>query len=151
MGGKTGDFLECALSNRLPRVSFEFLLSASLDHAKQRRRLQSFDVWKCCNTKWSSSAFEQYRKNFFFNCRRLHWQRRWIKCLKLSPSITAVQSDLDCLKADIEGQGDIFEFLDEERVSLSLTFKYRSCTHLFVVAAIKRKTWYFVLFTWTGG
>ena len=48
---KTGDFLECALSNRLPRVSFEFLLSASLDHAKQRRRLQSFDVWKCCDTK----------------------------------------------------------------------------------------------------
>ena len=58
----------------------------------------------------------------------------------VSPPIIAVQSDLDCVKAGIEGQGDIFEFLDKERVSLSLTFKYRSCTHLFVVAAIKRKT-----------
>ena len=44
------------------------------------------------------------------------------------------------MKADIEGQGDIFEFLDEESVSLSLTFKYRSCAPLFVAAAIKRKT-----------
>ena len=127
-----------------------------LDHAEQRRGLQSFDVWKCCDTKWSSSGFEQYRKNFCFNCPRLHWQRRCIKCLKLSPPIIAVQSDLDSVKvllnykANTEGQGDIFEFLDEESVSLSPTFKYRSCTPLFVAAAIKRKTWYFELFTWTG-
>ena len=46
-----------------------------------------------------------------------------IKCLKLSPLIIAVQSDLDCSKADIEGQGDIFEFLDEESVSLSLLIR----------------------------
>ena len=107
-----------------------------LDHAEQRQGLQSFDVWKCCDTKWSSSGFEQYRKNFCFKCPWLHWQHRWIKCLKLSPPIIAVQSDLDCVKADIEGQGDIFEFLDEESVSLSPTFKYRSCTPLFVAAAI---------------
>ena len=84
-----------------------------LDHAEQRRGLQSFDVWKCCDTKWSSSGFEEYRKNLCFNCPRLHWQRRWIKCLKLSPPIIAVQSDLDCVKvllnykAGIEGQGDL--------------------------------------------
>lgn len=100
-----------------PATFLVFHLNSSclpLDHAKQRWRLQSFDVWKCCDTKWSSSGFEQYRKNFCFNCPRLHWQRRWVKCLKLSPPIIAVQSDLDCVKADIEGQGDIFEFLDEE-------------------------------------
>ena len=123
-----------------------------LDHAEQRRRLQSFDVCKCCDTKWSSSGFEQYRKNFCFNCPRLHWQRRWIKCLKLSRPIIAVQSDLDCAKADIEGHGDIFEFLDEESVSLSLNVQIQVLyTPLFVAAAIKRKTWYFELFTWTGG
>ena len=58
-----------------------------LDHAEQRRGLQSFHMWKCCDTKWSSSGFEQYRKNLCFNCPRLHWQRLWIKCLKLSPPI----------------------------------------------------------------